>query len=56
MHTATELHKMTLTLWSNSGRHEFLIRDGETIVARSGLVHPSRAAAKRAAMKAAAAL
>jgi quercetin dioxygenase-like cupin family protein len=47
---------MTLTLWSNNSKHEFIIRDGDTIVARSGLVHSTRAAAKRAAMKAAAAL
>lgn len=44
---------MTLTIWSNGGRHEFLIRNeaGE-IVVRSGLVYSNRAAAKRAAMKA----
>ena len=47
---------MSLTLWSNAGRHEFLIYVGDTLAARSGLIYPNRAAAKRAALKAAAAL
>lgn len=47
---------MTLTLWSNAGRHEFIIRENEAIVARSGLIYPNRGAAKRAALAKAATL
>lgn len=47
---------MSLTLWSNAGRHEAIISEDEKIVWRSGLVHTSRGAAKRAAMKKAAEL
>lgn len=43
---------MTYTLWSNGGKHEWIIRDGENIVARSGLIFNNRAAAKRAMLKA----
>jgi hypothetical protein len=42
---------MTYTIWSNGGKHEWIIRDGETIVARSGMIYNSRAAAKRAMLK-----
>ena len=42
---------LTYTIWSNSGRHEFIIRCGETIIRRSGLIYTSRAAAKRAMLK-----
>lgn len=42
---------MTLTLWSNAGRHEFIIRKDGKIIASSGLIYPNRSAAKRAAMK-----
>ena len=47
---------MSLTLWSNAGRHEFLLYCGDRLVARSGLVFPNRAAAKRAAFAKAATL
>jgi len=36
---------MTYTLWSNGGKHEWIVRDGENIVKRSGLVFRSRSAA-----------
>ena len=36
---------MTYTVWSNAGKHEWIIRIGENIVARSGLVFNSRSAA-----------
>ena len=42
---------LTYTIWSNAGRHEFIIRCGETIIRRSGLIFTSRAAAKRAMVK-----
>lgn len=42
---------MTYTIWKNGGKFEWLIRDGETIVNRSGLVFNSYGAAKRAMMK-----
>lgn len=45
---------MTYTIWSNGGKHEWILRDGEIIVARSGMVFNSRAAAKRALIKASA--
>lgn len=47
---------MTLTLWSNAGKHEFLLYRGDRLIARSGLVHPNRASAKRAALAKAATL
>jgi hypothetical protein len=37
---------MTYTIWSNAGRHEWIIRAGEIILSRSGLIYRSRAAAK----------
>jgi hypothetical protein len=43
---------MTYTIWSNCGKYEWLIRDGETIIARSGQVFNSYAKAKRAMVKA----
>lgn len=43
---------MTYTIWGNGGKFEWIIRQDETIVARSGLVFNSRAAAKRAMLKA----
>lgn len=42
---------MTYTIWSNGGKHEWIIRDGETIIARSGLIYNSRRAAKAAMLK-----
>jgi len=42
---------MTYTIWSNGGKFEWIIREGEEIVKRSGLVFNSRAAAKRAMIK-----
>lgn len=39
---------MTYTIWSNGGRHEWLIRQGETTIQRSGLIYRNRSAAKRA--------
>ena len=41
----------TYTIWSNAGRHEWLIADGDTVVKRSGLVFANRAAAKRDLLK-----
>ena len=38
---------MTYTIWSNCGKFEWLVREGEIIVKRSGLVFNSRTAAKR---------
>jgi hypothetical protein len=43
---------MTYTIWSNAGKFEWIIRDGESIVKRSGLIFNNRAAAKRAMLKA----
>lgn len=43
---------MAYTIWSNGGKFEWIIRDGEKIVKRSGLVFNSRAAAKREMVKA----
>lgn len=43
---------MTYTIWSNGGKFEWLLRDGEEIVKRSGLIYNSRGAAKRAMLKA----
>jgi hypothetical protein len=43
---------MTHTIWSNAGRYEWIVREGEAIVARSGLIYRSHAAAKRAMRKA----
>lgn len=40
------------TIWSNCGRYEWLIRRGETIVARSGQIFRNYASAKRAMLKA----
>jgi hypothetical protein len=41
----------TLTIWSNGGRHEGIIRQGDDIVYRTGLVHNSGAGARRAAIR-----
>jgi hypothetical protein len=38
---------LTYTIWSNGGRYEWIIRDGETIIARSGLIFTSRSRAKQ---------
>lgn len=38
---------MTYTIWSNAGRFEFIVREGERIIKRSGLIYTSRAKAKR---------
>ena len=38
---------MTYTIWSNAGRYEWIIRNGEDIVARSGLIYTSRSRAMR---------
>lgn len=43
---------MTYTIWSNGGKFEWLLSNGEEIVKRSGLIYNSRSAAKRAMMKA----
>ncbi len=37
----------TYTIWKNGCKFEWIIRDGEQIVARSGLIHNSYATAKR---------
>lgn len=42
---------MTCTFWSQAGRWEWIVRDGESIVGRSGLVHRSRGVAKTAMKK-----
>jgi hypothetical protein len=42
----------TYSIWKNGTKHEWIIRDGENIVARSGLIHNSYSAAKRAMIKA----
>lgn len=42
---------MTYTIWSNGGKYEWIIRDADSIVKRSGMVFNSRAAAKRDLMK-----
>ena len=41
----------TFTIWSNGGRHEWILRRGDDIVKRSGLVFSSRAKAKRDFLK-----
>lgn len=38
---------MTYTIWSNAGKHEWIVREGEEIVKRSGLVFNSRYAANK---------
>lgn len=43
---------MTYTIWSNAGKFEWIIRRGENIVLRSGLIHKNYSAAKRAMLKA----
>lgn len=42
---------MTYTIWKNGSRYEWIIRDGENIVSRSGLIYLSYSAAKRAMLK-----
>ncbi len=42
----------TYTIWKNGYKFEWLVRDGENIVARSGLIHNTYGAAKRAMTKA----
>ena len=37
---------MTYTIWSNAGRWEWIVYDGDRVVARSGLVFSSRSAAR----------
>lgn len=36
----------TFTIWSNAGRYEWIVREGDDIIERSGLVFRSRSAAK----------
>jgi hypothetical protein len=43
---------MTYTIWGNGGRFEWIIREGEFIVQRSGMIFTSYSAAKRAMLKA----
>lgn len=44
---AEESPAMRFTIWSNGGRHEWLLYDdGESIRARSGLIFPSRSRAQ----------
>jgi hypothetical protein len=38
---------MTYTIWSNGGKFEWIIRVGENIVARSGLIFRYHGQAKR---------
>lgn len=42
----------TYTVWKNGTKFEWLVRDGENIIARSGMIHNSYGAAKRAMVKA----
>lgn len=42
----------TFTIWKNGTKFEWIVRDGENIVARSGLIHNSYGIAKRAMTKA----
>jgi hypothetical protein len=37
---------MTYVIWSNAGKHEWIVSEGEEIVQRSGLIFNSRSAAK----------
>lgn len=37
--------KVTTTVWSNAGRHEWIINKGDKLHKRSGLIHPTRAKA-----------
>jgi len=41
------MSNLTTTIWSNAGRHEWIIRKDEEIIARSGLIFTSRARATR---------
>lgn len=43
---------MTYTIWGNGGRFEYIVREDGEITLRSGMVFTSRAAAKRAMLKA----
>lgn len=43
---------MTYTIWGNGGKFEWIIRDGEIITKRSGMIFNSRAAAKHDMMDA----
>jgi len=51
MDIATTGGFMTYTIWSNGGKYEWIIRAGETIVSRSGMIFNSYSAAKRAMLK-----
>jgi hypothetical protein len=42
---------MTYTIWSNGRKFEYVIRNGEEIISRSGLVFNSRSAAYKALVK-----
>lgn len=42
---------MTYTIWKNGGKHEWILRRDETIIARSGLIFNSYSAASRAMRK-----
>lgn len=37
---------MTYTIWSQAGKHEWIIREDGEIIKRSGLIFNSRSAAK----------
>jgi hypothetical protein len=43
---------MRYTIWSNGGKFEWILWNGEHIASRSGLIHNSHGAAKRAMLKA----
>jgi len=43
---------MTYTIWKNGTKYEWLIRDGETIIDRSGLIYNGYTQAKRSLLKA----
>ena len=47
-----KMAERTYTIWGNGGKYEWLIRDGEQIVARSNPIFNSYSAAKRAMIKA----
>lgn len=43
---------MRFTIWSNGGRFEYIVYQGEELIARSGLIYTSRSKAKSAMMRA----
>ena len=48
---ATATFSFSFTLWSNAGKHEWIVYNGDTVLNRSGLVFNNRAAAKRSLEK-----